>query len=87
MDYSEQIRELFEMARKDAEFAAITKEYLLLEDQFDKMVGEMPMGVQDILWGYVCKGEELNYRLLELLFERIDACGGSGLSRPSGDEK
>ena len=31
MDYSEQIRELFEMARKDAEFAAITKEYLLLE--------------------------------------------------------
>ena len=51
MDYSEQIRELFAMARKDAEFAAITKEYLLLEDQFDKMVGEMPMGVQDILWG------------------------------------
>ena len=78
---ADSILAIFEYAKRDPKYAEMNGAYGVLEDLFDKLVAELPDEDQDVIWGFVCLAEAINWRILELLCERydIDLRSGSGL--------
>ena len=64
------IKNMFAMARKDDKYAALTLEYDALELEFAKIARKLSDEEQDILWGFVCTSDCMNWRILELVAER-----------------
>ena len=64
------VREMFAMARKDEKYAELTAEYEMLEMEFAQIARKLSDAEQDILWGFVCTSDAMNWRILELVAER-----------------
>ena len=64
------IKEMFAMARKDEKYAKLAAEYELLEMEFARIARKLSDEEQDILWGFVCTSDSMNWRILELVAER-----------------
>ena len=64
------VREMFAMARKDEKYAELTAEYEILEMEFAEIARKLSDAEQDILWGFVCTSDAMNWRILELVAER-----------------
>ena len=58
------------MARKDEKYAKLAAEYELLEMEFARIARKLSDEEQDILWGFVCTSDSMNWRILELVAER-----------------
>ena len=68
----EKIHKLFQMARKDPQYAAMTKEYHELERKFSRMTQGLSKADEDLAWAFVCVSDGMNYRMMELLVEKYD---------------
>ena len=68
----EKIHKLFQMARKDPKYAAMTKEYRELEKKFAKMTQSLSKEDENLAWAFVCVSDGMNYRMIELLVDRYD---------------
>ncbi|MBQ2920712.1 MAG: hypothetical protein IJE58_05975 [Oscillospiraceae bacterium] len=68
----ERILALFREVRRDRKYAALSKEYGKLRENFERLVDRYPVEEQDILWAFVCHSEDMNWRMLEWLCERYD---------------
>ena len=68
----EKIHRLFQMARKDPRYAAMTKEYNALEKKFSRMTQGLSPKDEDLAWAFVCVSDAMNYRMMELLVEIFD---------------
>ena len=68
----EKIHRLFQMARQDPQYAAMTKEYKQLEKKFSRMTQSLPREDENLAWAFVCVSDGMNYRMLELLVEQYD---------------
>ena len=64
------IKEMFAMARQDEKYAELTAEYELLQMEFARIARKLSVEEQDILWGFVCTSDSMNWRILELVAER-----------------
>jgi DNA-binding NarL/FixJ family response regulator len=64
------VREMFAMARKDEKYAKLTSEYEILEMEFARIARKLSDEEQDILWGFICTSDAMNWRILELVAER-----------------
>lgn len=64
------VREMFAMARKDEKYAKLTSEYEILEMEFTRIARKLSDEEQDILWGFICTSDAMNWRILELVAER-----------------
>ena len=69
--HTELIRALFRMARNDPEYAIMHGKYDEVEEQFSNMVMELPQQSQDLAWAFVCLSEEMNWRMLEIICEKM----------------
>lgn len=69
--YTELIRTLFRMVRNDSEYAIMQEKHDRLEEQFSKMVMQLPQQSQDLAWEFVCHSEEMNWRMLEIICEKM----------------
>ena len=67
----DQIKKLFAMARKDPKYAALSCEYRAYEAAFGDFCRELPEKDQNILWGFVCVSEDMNWRMLEMICEKF----------------
>lgn len=65
------VRMLFKVARDDPQYAALAKQYKRLEAAFGDLTGNMTDEEQDIAWGFVCVSDQMNWRMLELICERL----------------
>lgn len=65
------IHKLFDMARKDPRYAELTREYLAYEAAFNELSRDMSEEDQNILWGFVCTSDDMNWRMLEMICERF----------------
>lgn len=61
---------MFAMARQDEKYAELTAEYELLQMEFAGIARKLSVEEQDILWGFVCTSDSMNWRILELVAER-----------------
>lgn len=61
---------MFAMARQDEKYAELTAEYELLQMEFARIARKLSVEEQDILWGFVCTSDSMNWRILELVAER-----------------
>ncbi len=68
---SERIRALFQIAREDARYRELSRQYAQLEAAFARLVQSLPEDEQDAAWAFVCTSEEMNWRMLEILSERF----------------
>lgn len=68
----QKILSLFALAKQDAKYARMNEELGRLEDLFDKLVAKLSDEEQDIIWGFVCLSEEMNWYMLRLLCDRFD---------------
>lgn len=62
----ERVQLLKESARLDPEYARLHKEALVLEEQFELALLDLPDEVQDVIWRYLFHCEDQSERLLEL---------------------
>ena len=69
--YLKLISALFQRARRDPVYASMAEEYAELEEQFSQMVMQLPQEDQDLAWAFVCHGEAMNWRMLEILCEEM----------------
>ena len=69
---ADSIMAIFEYAKMDPKYAQMNGTYGVLEDLFDKCVAKLLKEDQDIIWGFLCLSEEMNWRILELLCERYN---------------
>ena len=66
---SETILRLFREARKDPEYASMSKEYTVLEEQFALLTQKLPEKEQDLVWAFICISDAMNWRMLEWMCE------------------
>ena len=64
------IAALFREIQSDPGYAALAVEYDKFHDQFERLANELSVEEQDILWGFVCVSEEMNWRMLEWVGEK-----------------
>lgn len=69
--YSKLISALFQRARHDPAYASMGEEYAKLEERFSQMVMQLPQEDQDLAWAFVCHGEAMNWRMMEILCEEM----------------
>ena len=62
----ERIRLLKEQARSDPKYARLHREALVLEEEFELALLDLPEETQDTIWRYVFHCENPSERLLEL---------------------
>lgn len=62
----ERIRLLKESAKSDPEYARLHREALVLEEEFELALLDLPDEVQDTIWRYLFHCERQSARLLEL---------------------
>lgn len=70
-EYSKLISMLYKRARQDSAYAEMGEEYAELEEQFSQMVMQLPQEDQDLAWEFICHGEAMNRRLLEIICEAM----------------
>ena len=70
-DYSKLIAALFRRARQDSQYAKMGEKYGRLEEQFSRMVMQLPQESQDMAWEFVCVSNEMNWRMLEIICEEM----------------
>lgn len=68
---NDKIHKLFDMAREDPKYAALYREYLSYETAFSNLSRDMPEEDQNILWGFICTSDDMNWRMLEMICERF----------------
>lgn len=68
-EYSKLIATLFQRARQDSKYKKMGEEYGRLEEQFSRMVMQLPQESQDLAWAFICISDEMNWRLLEIICE------------------
>ena len=65
MDDGVNVKILRYVIQNDAEYKRMLKEFRIQELEFDRIVGTLPLDVQDIIWEYVSASNELDeYALL-----------------------
>lgn len=69
--YAKLISALFAMARQDARYAQMSEEYNALESRFSEVVMQLPPGAQDTAWEFICHSEAMNWRMLEIICEKM----------------
>ena len=69
--YAKLISKLYQRARQDSIYAQMGEEYAQLEEQFSQMAMNLTQEDQDLAWEFVCHGEAMNRRLLEILCEEM----------------
>ena len=67
----DQIEKLFAMARRDPKYAVLSREYRAYEAVFSEFCRELPEKDQNILWGFICVSEDMNWRMLEIICEKF----------------
>lgn len=60
------------LAKADAKYREIEKDYLALERAFSEMTIRLTEEQQDIAWAFVCTSDELDRRLMEIACDYID---------------
>ena len=68
-EYSKLIATLFQRARQDSKYKKMGEEYGRLEEQFSRMVMQLPQESQDLAWAFICISDEMNWRMLEIICE------------------
>ena len=71
-DMIKKIQSLFTMARKTHGYEALCKEFSAREKKFEELVSRLTEEEQDIIWGYVCLSEDMNWYLLEMICDKYD---------------
>ncbi len=66
----DQIRKLFDMARRNPKYAELSREYQDYAAAFDDFCRRLPEEDQNVLWGFVCLSEDMNWRMLEIICEK-----------------
>ena len=66
LSVSERIRLLKEQARSDPKYARLHAEALVLEEEFELALLDLPDETQDTIWRYLFHCEDQSERLLEL---------------------
>ena len=69
--YSKLTSMLFQRARQDPVYAKMGQEYAMLEECFSQMAMHLPQEDQDLVWSFICLGEAMNRRLLEIICEEM----------------
>lgn len=72
MNVSDEVRKLrnaFQLARQDPQYSKMVSEYLVLEQQLGELTRDMTDEEQDVVWGFVCLSDDMNWRMIEILCE------------------
>ena len=69
-DSEEKIRALRMLAQEDATYCTLMRALRLAEKSLFEVETTMTIAQRDILWDFFDLSEELNYRLLEIVFEQ-----------------
>lgn len=70
-EYSKLIATLFQRARQDSKYKKMGEEYGRLDEQFSRMVMQLPQGSQNLAWEFVCLSNEMNWRILEIFCKEM----------------
>ena len=68
-DTVRKVKNLFDRARADSQYAKLSVEYCVLEEWFSRKVQELSEGEQDRMWAFVNVSEAMNWRMLELIVD------------------
>ena len=68
----EELRALFDMAHKDKYYSDLIVRYQELESEVSDITQQLTKTEQDIIWKFVCLSDEMNIRIIELLYEKFD---------------
>lgn len=69
--YSKLISMLYKRARQDTIYAKMGEAYTELEKQFSQIVMQLSKEEQDLAWAFICQGEMMNRRMLEIICEAM----------------
>lgn len=70
--YTKLISSLFRMARQDPQYAKMGEKYNKMESQVSEILSRLPQEAQDVVWAYICHSEEMNWRMLEIICEKME---------------
>ena len=65
------IHKLFAMARRDPKYQELDRRYGEYENALQELSRGLSDDDQDILWGFVCTSDDMNWRMLELICQRF----------------
>ena len=63
---------IFREAREDAIYRKMKIRYSDLEEQVGLILQALPEHEQDIIWEFICLSDDMNLRIIEMLYSRED---------------
>ncbi len=67
---AEQILALFQLAKEDPQYAGLKRSQAQAEREVERALQKLTKEDQDLVWDYICRAEEMNWRMLEILCAR-----------------